>query len=1225
MSLEAEPIDEIIDIDLSSSPEEDDDEIIDIDLSSSPEEDDDEIIDIDLNAVRKQEENVQAQEELGQDELDIDPPEYVSRAGRDLPPQAIKERAQPRSLMAGMELKAEPDEERKISVAEWSADTNRMDMLRKHFEARYGKEGRQQENQTNTEYLERFLTTKRAMESNLINLGSELDWLRTASVEKRDNFVDLFIDVENNVPAFFEKGGGDTKSALIDFLWYNVTDPVVLLTGLVGKFFSKSAVEIVKKTLATQGRKAALEKAKSVGLVRGAKIGATVEGAGEATRSVGLQTLQQANLDSEDREIDPTTTAIAGVTGGIFGAVGYGSVQKAEFADLSERLAYQKKLRAEKASKIKEDSKQNTEQSDLIIENVERKQTGQGELFDVEQLSNTLVNPIDGKKLLDDLGNAENLNLLDVKVKNEVLARITNVAETIFKDYEVRGEINKLANDLGMSVDQFSKLKVNEMVRTITKTSTARELDPDLLDKALAKAGIDVESFEAMTAVSWSESGRAIGMLGPLGKRIEAWRNKKGADGKLINEDFAKSLDQLSNNPARTQYNSWLYEGIKRLDREGRALAVVQLGTTAANLASLMGTQTYQAAANAFETTLYHLGRSAKSIATGQASAKGVLNGFSNMTKDTFAPFLFLDNPQLAQEMTEYLLKHNPNIARTIDRSMSGFDTNSGLSKFSTLANHLNMVVDIYGRRAIFAASVDKKLRRTGVSFDEVVAREAELTTDVLKASARDAMQGTFASMPRSWKQGGGFLEGAGEGAVRLVEALPFVPGIGTGAFPYARFTVNAIAHQLAYSPAGFIPSTRGFMKGAKGTKNAVTMMVNKMLKKQGDEMLDATTPADRQYARDRLGKAIVGSGLLLASVKYAESMYKQGDGDLPPTVIKADDGRQYDMQRFWPIGAHLALGKMIHKMIRNNDDGVSLSSGVDFIQFAKDYTGVRYRTGDYSGTSEAIVKLIVDGVSGGSTDKIANEKIADRVGNYLGEVTGRPLTGLGFLSDVLSFFDDQEAMQRDPAQVEGEGFFERVGDATLNRYTYRIPILKQSLPPKEQTTRADYRYRQDALMRAFFGTTTRERFNSIEKELEKHGMKAYTLTVNTGDKIAAGHVNKYLGPFVESELGRLVESGVYKKLSRPQQENEIRKRLNGLNQVAKSLGQVAAREIQGGSGPTPFSRGEWMKTGRRSRALADDIYKTMYGKPVLEQQRIEPDVDHLATAAALGRSMISN
>ena len=1213
--------DKMEDLSLVTDSNIDDDEeieLLDLSLVTDSNIDDDEEIELlDLDTIQKQEEVVQAQEELGQDELDIDPPEYVSRAGRDLPPQAIKERAQPRSLMAGMELRAEP-EEVKISVSEWAADKYRMDMLREHFEARYGKEGRQQENQTNEEYLERFLTAKRAMESNLINLGGELDWLRTASVAERDRFVDLFIDVENNIPAFFEKGGGDTKSALIDFLWYNITDPVVLLTGLVGKFFSKGAVEVVKKTLATQGRKAALEKAKSVGFSRGLKIGAGVEGTGEATRSVGIQTLQQANLESEDREIDPFTTAMSGMMGAAFGSFGYGAVQKREFEDLSERLAYQKFQRKKKASEIKEKSKENIEQSEAIIENTKLKQTGQGELFDVESLSDTLVNPIDGKKMMHHLANAENLDLLDVKVKNEVLARITTVAETIFKDYEARDGIKELANSLDMSVENFSKLKINEMVRTLTKTSAARELDEDLLDKALKKAGIDIDTFEAMTAVSWTESGRAIGMLGPLGKRVEAWRNKKGADGKLINEDFAKALDRLSDNPARTQYNNWLYELAKRLDREGRALAVVQLGTTAANLFSLMGTQTFQTAANLLESIVYHTGRSVKSVATGQASTKGVINGFSEMAKDTLAPFLFLDNPQLAQEMTEYLLKYNPSIARTIDRSMSGFDTNSGLSKFATTANHLNMVVDVYGRRALFAASIDKKLRRTGVTFDEVVAREAEITTDVLKASASDAMKGTFAYMPKSWKQGGGFLEGASHGAVRLVEALPFVPGAGTGTFPYARFTVNAIAHQLAYSPLGAIPS-------ARGVKNAVSMLTNKMLKKQGDEMLEATTPAEMQYARDRLAKAFVGSGLLLASVKYAEYLDKQGDGGLPPTVIKSDDGRQYDMQRFWPIGAHLALGNLIYKMIKNNDEGLPRTTGVDFIQFAKDYTGVRYRTGDYAGTTEEIVKLIIEGISEGGVDKISNEKIGDKIGNYLGEVTGRPLTGLGFLSDVLSFFDDQEAMQRDPAQVQGEGFWERVGDATLNRYTYRIPILKQSLPPKEQTTRGDYRYRQDALMRAFFGTTTRERFNSIEKELEKHGMKSFTLTVNTGDKIAAGHVNKYLGPFVESELGRLVESDAYKNLSRPKQENELRKGINRLNQVAKSLGEVAARNIQGGSGPTPFSRGEWMKLGRRGRTLADDIYKTMYGKRVLEQQRLEPDVDHLGVAAQLGREMISN
>ena len=48
------------------------------------------------------------------------------------------------------------------------------------------------------------------------------------------------------------------------------------------------------------------------------------------------------------------------------------------------------------------------------------------------------------------------------------------------------------------------------------------------------------------------------------------------------------------------------------------------------------------------------------------------------------------------------------------------------------------------------------------------------------------------------------------------------------------------------------------------------------MLKKQGDEMLEATTPAERQYARDRLAKAFVGSGLLFASASDASGSFNQ-------------------------------------------------------------------------------------------------------------------------------------------------------------------------------------------------------------------------------------------------------------------------------------------------------------------------------------------------------------
>ncbi len=1156
-----------------------------------------------------------AEERGDEDELDIEPPAPLSRASRDLPPQVIAPKS--RSLMAGMELEKDPT---KISVQEWAADDGRMKLLREFFESRYGENGIQKEEMSNEEYLEEFLTYKRALENNFINLGQEVDWIRTADVKDRDKLVDLYIDVENNIPGFAQEGGGSTKSALIDFFWFNVTDPVLLLTGLVGRFFTKGALETIKQTLKTSGRAAALKEAKKIGAKRGLIIGGTVEGSGEAARNIGTQRVQQAHLTQEEFEIEPIQAGLSGFIGGTLGAFGAREFEKGRMVSSIKQTDDLLQKRKKDAQKYKLNEK-DKEESDKIVDNIQRKK--QNETGDSEEVASDVMNPIDGKKLLDDLGNAENLDLLDVKVRNDVLSRVTKVAETIFRQHEELGTIKQLANSMDMSVDDFTNLKVNVMVNKIAKLSAARKLDPDLLDKALNKAGLNAEQFEAMTAVSWSEGGRAIGMLGSLGKRIQAFRKDPA------NKEFVEAIDLLSERK-RPAYDNWFYkyivQGARRLDRENRALATIQLGTTAANVFSLFGTQTIQVAGNALETAVHHAGRSLKSAATGKSSVEGFQTGLRNMVKDTFAPILFLKDPVLAQEMTEYLTKYNPNIARTIDRSVSGFDANTGLSKFATFANHLNMIVDIYGRRAIFAADIDKKLRRVGQSYDELVARGGELNTDTLRDSARQSMIATFAAMPRKLSHTGEgdavgrTLEAGGHAVVRLVESLPFVPVIGTGEFPFARFMVNALGHQLTHSPAGFVKEV-GVEAGrsVRSVGRAATIGINKMLKKQGDELLEAETPVEIMRARDRLAKGFMGSALLYAGFKYREE-----NQDLPATVIRGDNGELYDTARFWPTGAHLALADLLVKMRNNLRDGLSLSNNVDYAQFIKDYTGVRYRSGDYAGTAEDIVSFLIEAMSGKEDADISLEQFADKVGNYFGEVSGRSLTGLGFISDIVSFFDENEAVRRDPGQVEGTGFKERVVDATTNRYTYRIPLLKQTLPVKEFPTREADQYRMDPFMRAFFGTTTYAQYNEVEKELRTLGKKDFTLTLNTGDRTAASHVNKYLGPIIEKELVKLIQSDSYKKLDKVRRSNEIDQAVSKYNQLARILGETAAREVSGPTGPSPFDRGRWIKLGAKGRALANSVYMDTYGKNVQQMQEEEPDRNHLLHGSKLGQQMRS-
>ena len=94
--------------------------------------------------------------------------------------------------------------------------------------------------------------------------------------------------------------------------------------------------------------------------------------------------------------------------------------------------------------------------------------------------------------------------------------------------------------------------------------------------------------------------------------------------------------------------------------------------------------------------------------------------------------------------------------------------------------------------------------------------------------------------------------------------------------------------------------------------------------------------------------------------------------------------------------------------------------------------------------------------------------------------------------------------------------------------------------------------------------------------------------------------------------------------MSKPRQQNEILQRISGLNEIARILGETAARNIVGPSGgPTAFSRGAWVKTSSRGRAIANDVYKTMYGRDVAEQQEVEPDVDHLLNATRVAKRIL--
>ena len=118
----------------------------------------------------------------------------------------------------------EADQEERLSFAQLASDDEYMDMLREYNNDRFGESGAQKDDETDEEYLKRFLTHTREFEFNSIDLGRQLDWVRNADVDKRMNFGYVYSQL-SRLPSFYQEGGTGWGSAVKDFGKSLITDP----------------------------------------------------------------------------------------------------------------------------------------------------------------------------------------------------------------------------------------------------------------------------------------------------------------------------------------------------------------------------------------------------------------------------------------------------------------------------------------------------------------------------------------------------------------------------------------------------------------------------------------------------------------------------------------------------------------------------------------------------------------------------------------------------------------------------------------------------------------------------------------------------------------------------------------------------------------------------------------------------------------------------------------
>ena len=1073
-------------------------------------------------------------------------------------------------------------EQEEKSFDEFATDQNFMERLKIYSSSRFGDNGAMLPDETNKEYLERFLTHLRYVENNTIGLAGEIDYLRGASKEDRENFGYLYAQIDDRLPTIFEEGGADFAQGLRDTMFYLIADPINLLGLGAGKLATRGAAVAIKQALISGGREAAEKAARG----RATKeIGGTALGAGVQTgiENIGYQRLRQAEDDElyQEGDIDLAQAGLATGLGAVLGGA-VGGITSRQTTKLGREG-------------VVADGTLYRSQDELVDKQVDdwADDVSDDLFFQADMSSkldkNVAFDPIEGQRLMSELSNVDNADMLQPRLKIELQKRVTAVAKNILNE-----QADLVARGLAPKIDLDLSKKAGEVVAELIQKEGV--IDSDVLGTALKQAGLSVTDFAQITQKSLSDDAKGMNAYSPIGKILKKLKE--------IDPDASKRLDIMAGKNGETiSVLGRVHDVLRRFDRERRAIGTSAISTTARNLATAGSVLTMGTFADFIESGIYHFGKAVSATAKGEASFKGVQQGLRDILSDTFGTIAALNNVSGSKEMAKVLLQNQPRLARQIDRALQDVGGDEGLSKFARLVNGLNIAQDVFFRRAVFNASVEKQLRREGEDVFKIMRQNKNVPIGVMQKAAEDAMTFTFSRMPK--QTGGQFGDTLGYHFVRMTENLPFVPVVGTGTHPYARFMVNAMQMQFTYSPLNMpnalMQMTMGAIRKSKAT----------------DDISNAMSDAMMLKGRQNLSKSIVGSAALGAAIKY-----RAENQDIDWYLMKNSekgDGSTTDTRPFFPAAPYLLVADLIVKIARGETDKISTKEIISGL------TGAQLRTGASSYVVDTFFDLLNEE---GNLKDIKAEKVSEIVGKYVGEMGSMYLTPAKLVTDTLAQFDKEQALIRDPRQVTGEGAIERGLDATRRTLLRQMPMAKYNPlrsdddPVAESPTRDAPMYRQSPLVKALLGPQFRERQTAVEKEITKNGFETFNIVTPSGDKTADAYIKRFMGRLVENQLGNFIETDYYKGLDSPNKKKAaMNNMLIELRGIAKDLGEAEAWQ-ETDKAYTPFDRANWSRLPRNARSLADEYYLERYGKTVNEMQAIEPDVPHFAIGIDIGKAL---
>lgn len=945
----------------------------------------------------------------------------------------------------------------------------------------------QGKNETDEDFVKKYMSTMRDVEFNTF-LGAlpELNRMKNAKPEDRETMA-LGRELYSQTRSVFQPGGQQGVAPYLDAMKAIATDPLTYVGFGAGKLGGQA----LKVSAATEASKIAAGTASTgkiasmlkptQGKVTAGVVGLeAASGAGQSVVSQRLEQEKKLALGEQPEELSAPQMILGAVLSGGGGyleakgaAAKFGKSGKEQLAD---------KLKKSQEKSPTNPTAPPTKTETALLSPVDENMDMLAEEFMKQE----------GAKVLDQISPAA--ALVEPAIRRDLSQRAIRVAMNIIEN------------------DPTYKVKAGQKTSTaIAEVFSAMDqglIDDTLLEQAIRKEGLSPEQFAQANRVTVTQAAQIMQQYSTASKALNRLRQ--------IDPDVAKQVDALYGKPDEyTSTLGYLGGAFNRLERESKALIVSGIGTTVRNIMGSGIGLTFNSAASVLEGALMTVGKTLSPEAKG-ARLNTLKTSIGDTVENAFGTWGYLAKNDLASEVTDELLKHNPSIRSHILSAMQESDTD--LSKVARMVNALNVAQDAFFRKAIFANSVEKKLKAVGLDMYKLIADGKVIPSDILKEAADDTLKATFSYTPKVPKGGVKTFEGGAEAMGNYFVKAAEVPG-GSLFVTFPRFMTNAIAFQYRYSPLGGIAGAEDILKGSK-------MLAN------GDE----TGAALIRKGQENTAKGIVGTSALLAAIDYREN-----NQDVEWGMWKRDDGSTVDVRGVFPIGPLLAMADVAVKHKR----GLSAKTGEAF----EAVIGMKMP----SGTQNQFMDQLISALS----SERDVEKWADKMGKVIGDFGARFVSPF-IVKDIFNLVDlvrEGGSVARDPNVLTSEKPADRVLEAAKNRIQAKIPVLKEELPETIPRVRQGPIYKEGEFFNNLVGIRVTPEKTPEEIELVYLGIDPYKLYgQSSGDKEYDRAYVEEANPLVIASIQRAMMSPRYQALPEIEQKQAIENVVKGILPAARQL-----------------------------------------------------------------------